>query len=88
VPPGKVGRYGLGGAQLATRTGTPILPLAHNAGEYWGRYAFKKHPGRVKVVIGPPIRTAGREAGAVNAELQEWIEGQMRRISPHRYEAA
>ena len=62
VPPGKVGRYGLGGAQLATRTGTPILPLAHNAGEYWGRYAFKKRAGRVKVVIGPLIQTAGRDA--------------------------
>jgi 1-acyl-sn-glycerol-3-phosphate acyltransferase len=88
VPPGKVGRYGLGGAQLAAKTGTPILPIAHNAGEYWGRYAFKKHPGRVKVVIGPLIMTAGRDANEVHAEMQDWIEGQMRRISPHRYEGA
>jgi 1-acyl-sn-glycerol-3-phosphate acyltransferase len=88
VPPGKVGRYGIGGALLATRTGTPILPMAHNAGEYWGRYAFRKRAGRVKVVIGPPIATAGRDAVSVNNELQEWIEGQMRRISPERYEAA
>jgi 1-acyl-sn-glycerol-3-phosphate acyltransferase len=88
IAPGKAGRYGIGGAVLATRTGTPILPLAHNAGEYWGRYAFRKRAGRVKVVIGPPIRTAGRDPISVNKELQDWIEGQMRRISPHRYEAA
>lgn len=86
IAPGKVGRYGIGGALLATRTGTPILPLAHDAGEYWPRYAFRKNPGRVKVVIGPPIPTEGRDPISVNNEVQAWIEGQMRRISPHRYE--
>ena len=88
IAPGKVGRYGIGGALLAVRTGTPILPMAHDAGEYWPRYAFRKRPGRVKVVIGPPIQTAGRDVLSVNAEVQEWIEAQMRRISPHRYETA
>lgn len=85
VAPGTAGRYGIGGALLATRTGTPILPIAHDAGEYWPRYAFRKRPGRVKVVIGPLIETAGRDVGSVNVEVQQWIEGQMRRISPHRY---
>jgi 1-acyl-sn-glycerol-3-phosphate acyltransferase len=85
--PGKAGRYGIGGATLATRTGTPILPMAHNAGEFWGRYEFTKRPGRIKVVIGPLIRTEGRDVISVNNELQEWIEGRMREISPHRYAA-
>ena len=62
--------------------------MAHNAGEYWPRYAFRKRPGRVNVVIGRPIATEGRDPISVNAEVQEWIEGQMRRISPHRYENA
>ncbi len=88
IAPGKVGRYGIGGALLAVRTGTPILPMAHDAGEYWPRYAFRKRPGRVKVVIGPPIPTEGRDVLTVNAEVQGWIEAQMRRISPHRYETA
>ena len=88
VAPGKRGRYGIGGALLATRTGTPILPIAHNAGEFWGRYAFKKKPGVVKVVIGPPIATQGRDAISVNNEVEGWIEGQMRVISPERYAAA
>ena len=85
VAPGKRGRYGIGGALLATRTGAPILPMAHNAGEFWARYAFTKRPGVVRVVIGKPIETAGRDAISVNAEVESWIEGQMRRISPERY---
>jgi 1-acyl-sn-glycerol-3-phosphate acyltransferase len=88
IAPGKVGRYGIGGALLATRTGTPILPIAHNAGEYWPRYAFRKRPGTIRVVIGPPIQTAGRDVLSVNTEVQAWIEGQMRRISPERYATA
>jgi len=85
VAPGKTGRYGIGGALLATRTGTPILPIAHNAGEVWGRYSFRKSAGIVKVVIGPLIQTAGRDILSVNNEVQSWIEGEMRKISPERY---
>jgi 1-acyl-sn-glycerol-3-phosphate acyltransferase len=39
----------------------------------------------VKVVIGPVIQARGREVLEVNREVEAWIEGQMRRISPHRY---
>ncbi len=88
VAPGTRGRYGIGGSLLATRTGTPILPIAHNAGEVWGRYAFRKKPGLVKVVIGPPIDAKGREVLEVNREVEAWIEAQMRRISPERYAGA
>jgi len=35
VAPGKEGRYKQGGALLACRTGTPVIPVAHNAGERW-----------------------------------------------------
>jgi 1-acyl-sn-glycerol-3-phosphate acyltransferase len=85
VAPGKRGRYGMGGALLAAKTGTPILPIAHNAGEVWGRYSFRKTAGVVKVVIGPPIATAGREAFDVNRDAEEWIEAQMRAMSPGLY---
>ena len=44
-----------------------------------------KRPGVVKVVIGPLIATEGRDVVSVNNQVQEWIEGQMRIISPHRY---
>jgi 1-acyl-sn-glycerol-3-phosphate acyltransferase len=85
VAPGKRRRYGMGGALLATSTGTPILPIAHNAGEVWGRYAFLKYPGTIQVRFGPLIETKGREAVEVNAEVERWIENEMARISPHLY---
>jgi 1-acyl-sn-glycerol-3-phosphate acyltransferase len=88
IAPGQRGRYGIGGALLAARTGAPILPIAHDAGEYWPRYAFRKRPGTVRVVIGPLIHTEGRDAVAINNDVERWIEGQMRVISPHRYAGA
>ncbi len=85
VAVGKRGRYGIGGGTLATRTGTPILPIAHNAGEFWGRYAFRKNAGTVQVVIGPVIETRGRDPVSVTREVEEWIEGQMAKLNPERY---
>ena len=37
------------------------------------------------MVIGPLIPTAGRDAQSINAEVEGWIEGRMREISPERY---
>jgi 1-acyl-sn-glycerol-3-phosphate acyltransferase len=83
--PGKTGRYKLGGALLATRTNTPIIPVAHNAGECWPRNAFIKKPGLITVSIGPLIETAGLDADTVNKKVQEWIESEMRVLNPERY---
>ncbi|MEY3200941.1 MAG: hypothetical protein RIR70_491 [Pseudomonadota bacterium] len=88
VPPGKMARYKIGGAWLAAETGTPVLPVAHNAGECWPRNSFLKYPGEVVVSIGPPIHAEGQSAEAINAAAQAWIEGQMRTLSPHRYREA
>ena len=33
-----------------------------------------KKPGKIRVVIGPPICAAGRNPREVNAEAQAWIE--------------
>ena len=81
VPPGSRKRYGIGGAWLAAKTGTPILPIAHNAGEYWGKNAFFKRPGTIQVRIGPLIQTKGREPSEVIAEVEQWIENEMVHIT-------
>lgn len=85
ILPGKAGRYKLGGALLATRTNTPIIPVAHNAGECWQRNAFIKKPGLITVSIGPLIETAGLDAETVNRKVQDWIESEMRVLNPERY---
>jgi 1-acyl-sn-glycerol-3-phosphate acyltransferase len=81
VAPGKRGRYGIGGALLATRTGAPIVPIAHNAGEVWPRYAFRKHAGTVRVVIGPVIDPEGMDVLQAKNAVEDWIEGEMARIT-------
>ena len=81
VPPGKKGRYGMGGAILATETGYPVIPVAHNAGEFWKRNDFIKRPGTIDVIIGKPIQTGNIEAAALNQQIEDWIEGQMAEIS-------
>ncbi len=85
---GEEGEYRAGGAMLAKRAGVPIVPVAHNAGEFWPKNAFVKRPGEIIVSIGPPIDVAGKKASALNAEAQAWIEGEMRRLFPHHYAAA
>lgn len=79
--PGARKRYGLGGAVLAARSGCPILPVAHNAGEFWPRGSFLKHPGTVQVVFGPLLDSAGRSPQELNQQVEEWIEATMARIS-------
>jgi 1-acyl-sn-glycerol-3-phosphate acyltransferase len=83
--PGSTRRYKTGGARLAVRTGTPVVPIAHNSGELWPRKAFLKQPGEITVSIGPPIPTAGRNDRDVAALVESWIETEMRRLAPHRY---
>lgn len=83
--PGVTRRYKTGGARLAVATGTPIVPIALNSGELWPRRSLTMKPGLITVVIGDPIDPAGKTAEQVAAEVETWIEGQMRRIAPHRY---
>ena len=74
MPPGQTRRYGASGALLAAENGRYIVPVAHDAGYFWPRRGLIKKPGMIRVVIGPPIATAGRDPREINAEAQEWIE--------------
>ena len=77
VAPGERGEYRVGGAWLAVKTGTPVVPVAHNAGLCWRRNAFIKRPGTVTVLIGEPISPAGLTPEALSARVEEWIESRM-----------
>jgi len=79
--PGAEPDYKIGGALLAAVSGYPVLPIAHNAGEYWPRHRFIKWPGVIKVRIGPLIETEGRKAMDILKDTQEWIENEMKVIS-------
>jgi 1-acyl-sn-glycerol-3-phosphate acyltransferase len=74
VGPGESRRYGVSGALLASRAGCKIIPVAHNAGRFWPRRGWVKHPGQIRVAIGPPIDAAGRDPRDLNEEVRVWIE--------------
>lgn len=81
IAAGKKGRYAAGGSILAEHTGHQVVPVAHNAGEYWPKRGFIKKPGVIRLSIGPAIETQGRKAAEINRDVEAWIEGRMREIT-------
>jgi len=81
VMPGKTRKYGLSGALLGSKTGAKLVPVAHNAGDFWPRRGLLKKRGTIRVVIGPPIETLGRDPRELNQQAQAWTESAMARIS-------
>jgi len=82
TPPGRRGRYRIGGAWLAHATGSLVVPVAHNAGLVWPRNAFIKRPGLVTVEIGEPIDPKGMTPEQLIARVEEWIESRMVELCP------
>ncbi|WP_110669177.1 lysophospholipid acyltransferase family protein [Salinicola halophilus] len=80
VAPGERRRYNKSGIVIACRAGVPVLPVAHNAGEHWGRHWIKQ-PGTLNVVVGEPIETVGRKPEAILEEVERWIEQTLAEIS-------
>jgi 1-acyl-sn-glycerol-3-phosphate acyltransferase len=74
MAPGQTRRYGVGGAAVAADTGALVVPVAHNAGYFWPRRGLLKKPGTIRVVIGKPIVTKGRDPREINEEAQRFIE--------------
>lgn len=53
--PGLVGDLQPGVAALAARTNLPVIPVATDSGLCWGRRAFRKRPGTIRIMVGEPI---------------------------------
>ena len=81
VPFGETRKYGISGAALAEDAGVPIVPVAHNAGDFWRSREFTMRPGTVYFCIGPPIDASAQSPKDTNLIVQDWIEGKMREIS-------
>lgn len=79
--PGENKKFKAGGALLAHKSGYPVIPLAHNAGEFWPRYSFFKYPGTIIVKIGPLIETTNKKAQEINSEAASWVAKAMNEIS-------
>ncbi len=71
----------MSGALLADAAGLPVIPVAHNAGDYWPRRRWLKRPGTIRVVIGPPIPTAGVDPRLVNERVAALDRGHGRDLA-------
>lgn len=83
VAPGETKKYGVSGAALAREAGVPIVPVAHNAGDFWPRRSVIKRPGLIRICIGPPIDPSTQSPKETNLLVQEWIESKMGEISSY-----
>ncbi|MBT8444683.1 MAG: 1-acyl-sn-glycerol-3-phosphate acyltransferase [Gammaproteobacteria bacterium] len=81
VHSGETRKYGISGAALAQEAGVPIVPVAHNAGDFWPRRQFSMRPGTVRFCIGLPIDASAQSPKETNLIVQAWIEGKMAEIS-------
>jgi 1-acyl-sn-glycerol-3-phosphate acyltransferase len=79
------GQYKAGAARLAITTDTPIVPIAVASARCWPRRSFLLRPGTIDISIGPPIAVQGRKPDELMAEVETWIEAEMRRIDPQAY---
>jgi 1-acyl-sn-glycerol-3-phosphate acyltransferase len=66
--PGVVLELQPGIAALAARTRLPVVPVTTDSGRCWGRRAFRKLPGTIRIEVGEPI-----PAGTDRAELMRTL---------------
>ncbi len=81
VSPGEKGQYGSSGGMLAHRARCPVVPVAHNAGEYWAKNGFLKYPGVIEFHIGPVLDGADLSAAELNRQAEHWVESAMQGIT-------
>jgi 1-acyl-sn-glycerol-3-phosphate acyltransferase len=81
VVAGETRRYGVSGALLATETGKFAVPLSHNASDFWVRRGILKKRGTIRVIIGEPIPSLGKDPRVLNEEIRQAIEAGLARIA-------
>jgi len=85
IPRGQKGVYKSGGTRLAVATQAPVVPIAMNSADCWPRNAFIKTPGLITISIGKPIPSERLNAAELMQQVENWIESEMRVISPAAY---
>lgn len=81
IAPGEHGTYHASASLLATRAGVPLVPVAHNAGDFWRRRELTKRPGVIRLRIGKPISPENIKPRQMNQAAENWIREVMPEIS-------
>jgi 1-acyl-sn-glycerol-3-phosphate acyltransferase len=74
-------KYGVSGALLATATNKCVVPMSHNAADFWVRRGIVKKKGTIRVVIGTPIEATGKDPRELNDEVRRSIEAGLAHIA-------
>jgi 1-acyl-sn-glycerol-3-phosphate acyltransferase len=78
VAPGERVSLQPGIAAISTHLDLPVIPAATNSGRFWGRRAFMKYPGVIRITIGHVI-----PAGTPRRPLLAAIEASWREAEKH-----
>lgn len=81
IAPGEHGKYNASAAFLAKESGALLVPVAHNAGDFWRRREFGKRPGEITVRVGPAMDASGLTARELNERAEAWMRETMPQIS-------
>jgi 1-acyl-sn-glycerol-3-phosphate acyltransferase len=77
--PGQRVAYQPGVVAIAGIGGAPVIPVATDSGRVWGRRAFLKRPGVIRVSVQPPLPPGLPRAKLLRA-LEESIERETERL--------
>lgn len=87
ISPGVESKYKMGAFIFASRISHPVLPIAHNAGEFWPKHSFIKYPGVITVSIGEAFNANGMKPDEVKQKVEGWIRQELKEISdPARWD--
>ena len=83
LQPGQQKNYAKSAAILAQTAQVPILPIAHNAGNFWPKGPWIKQKGIISVHIGPPICPENHNNPTMLIEkARQWIEKHKQQMDP------
>jgi 1-acyl-sn-glycerol-3-phosphate acyltransferase len=81
VAAGATKKFGFSGAMLAIATGKLLVPVSHNAGQFWPRRGIVKKAGTVHVVIGEPIAPMGKNPRQLTDEVKRAVDAGLAKIA-------
>jgi len=81
IKPGQTAKHAKSGSALAIAAGVDVIPVAHNAGEFWPTDGYVKFPGTVTISIGERISSKGKTAEQLKEEARVWMELECDKIS-------
>ena len=73
VASGTLGEFKTSGAAIAKNAGVPIIPVVHNAGNFWFRDRYSKRSGTIHMHIGPAIDSSEGNPRELTERARRWI---------------